>query len=212
MSRSAQSDRSVSATSRHTLISRVAMPRFLIPPTRIFSSRNPAAGTSRFSTPRSVPTNTTSMPHAADFPRHRDRRNHMAARAASRHHKNVTPQQLLRMFATFSRIPSDASVTSSELPPKLIMGSGIPFVGTIPEHDAHIEERLHDQHGGDSQREIAPEFIGDQHGRANPAPQDHHEPDAAAPSSRTSRTLRRPPRKSCRCALPADRTVSDAPA
>ena len=33
---------------------------------------------------------------------------------------------------TFSRIPSDASVTSSELPPKLIIGSGMPFVGTMP--------------------------------------------------------------------------------
>ncbi len=41
---------------------RVTSPRFLMPPTRIFSRRNPAAGTSRFSTPRSVPTNKTSCP------------------------------------------------------------------------------------------------------------------------------------------------------
>src|ERR1019366_1221697 len=43
------------------------------------------------------------------------------------------------------------------------------------EHDADVEEGLDDQHGGDSERQVTAEFIGDQHSGADAAPENDHE-------------------------------------
>ena len=67
------------------------------------------------------------VPGARDLSRHRNRRNDVpscAPPAITKGHPACSD--------TFIRIPSDTSVTSRELPPKLIIGSGNPFVGKIP--------------------------------------------------------------------------------
>ena len=66
------------------------------------------------------------MATCAQFARHRQRRKDVASAPAAGHDKTVGhlhPSCSL----TLSSIPSDVSVLNSELPPKLIMGSGKPF-------------------------------------------------------------------------------------
>src|ERR1700744_5101655 len=69
-----------------------------------------------------------SMSLSTYLTRHGDRRDHVAAGSAAGHYEQAHPA----CSATLSRIPSAASVTRSELPPKLIIGSGIPLVGIMP--------------------------------------------------------------------------------
>ena len=145
-------------------------PRFFSPPTRIISSRNPAAGTSRVSTPARCRQITTRAP-LRQLPRHGERRNDVAAGASTGHHKTPYPA----CSETFSRMPSDASVLTQRTAPETDHRQRNPFGRHHPQHDAHVEERLHHQHGRDAQREVSAEFVRDQHGRAHAAPQDHHE-------------------------------------
>src|SRR5437879_3118299 len=82
------------------------------------------------------------MPAFPEFPRHGKQWNHMAAGSASRHqehfprHSNRHPGSVHLLHPacseTFIRMPSDASELTSELPPELIMGSGMPLVGIMP--------------------------------------------------------------------------------
>src|SRR6185436_14024032 len=63
-----------------------------------------------------------------ELARHRQRRNHVSPGAAAGHYEACFHPSC---SLTLSNIPSDASVLSSELPPKLIIGSGKPLVGTM---------------------------------------------------------------------------------
>ena len=47
---------------------------------------------------------------------------------------------------TFSRMPMPTRLMSSDDPPALTNGSGMPFVGISAEHDADVDERLHGDH------------------------------------------------------------------
>ena len=110
------------------------------PPISIFFNSNPSAGTSFASSPRSVPTKNTSWPALPQLARHRQRRDHVPARAAAGHQERLHGRvglwlpargARLRRWAgqeayptdypacslTFIRIPNSASVLSSELPP-----------------------------------------------------------------------------------------------
>src|SRR6266542_6018896 len=74
------------------------------------------------------------VPPLPQFARHRQRRNHMPPGPAARHEKNLciafTGQPACS--DTFIKMPSDTSVLSSELPPELSIGRGIPLVGISP--------------------------------------------------------------------------------
>ena len=64
------------------------------------------------------------------------------------------------MFSlTFINIPISASVVSSEFPPKLIIGSGMPLVGRHRQHYRHIHERLHHDQRGHRQRQVLAEIV-----------------------------------------------------
>src|SRR5579863_8681673 len=153
----------VSLTSRHKLKIRVATPRFLIPPTRIFSRRNPAAGTSRFSTPRSVPTNKTRYPI---------RQTSRATAIAGITCPPVPPPAITKrspgkrspgMFGDIQQNSQRSQRHQQRTAPEADHRQWNPFRRHHPENDAHIEERLDHQHGGDPEREISSKFIGDQH-------------------------------------------------
>src|SRR5713226_1836995 len=64
------------------------------------------------------------------FAPHRQRGKHVASGTAAGHHE-VLGQRHPSCSLTLNNIPSDASVLNSELPPKLIMGSGNPLVGAM---------------------------------------------------------------------------------
>src|SRR5205085_12590664 len=64
------------------------------------------------------------------FARDGERGKHVAPAAAAGHDKNVCQRQP-SFSLTLDSIPREASVLNSELPPKLIMGSGNPLVGAI---------------------------------------------------------------------------------
>src|SRR5713226_5885742 len=64
------------------------------------------------------------------FARHRQRGKHVSSVTTAGHHE-VLGQHYPSCSLTLNNIPSDASVLNSELPPKLIMGSGNPLVGAM---------------------------------------------------------------------------------
>src|SRR6201999_4343502 len=64
------------------------------------------------------------------FASYGERRHHVSAGSSTRHHErcgSFHPSFSL----TLNSIPSEASVLNMELPPKLIMGNGNPFVGAM---------------------------------------------------------------------------------
>ena len=63
----------------------------------------------------------------------------------------------------------------SDEPPALTNGSGIPFVGSKPENDADVEERLERDHRRQAESDEGPESIGRAHRSAQAAPGDHAE-------------------------------------
>ena len=68
----------------------------------------------------------------AQFARHGQSRHHVAARASARHHEGRgLKRRHPSCSLTLNSIPRHVSVLSSELPPKLIIGSGKPLVGPM---------------------------------------------------------------------------------
>ena len=68
--------------------------------------------------------------------RHREQRHHVPARPSAGHHDRRHPCSSIRQYPecslTLSSMPRQISVLISELPPALIIGSGMPLVGPMP--------------------------------------------------------------------------------
>src|ERR1019366_1113352 len=172
--------RAVSVISRQRLASRVAIPRFLMPPTRIFSSRNPAAGTSRLSTPRSVPTNRTSLPM---------RRSSPATAIAGITCPPVPPPAMTNKceaatlaLLTSTRVLGDVEQNSQRgqrdeqgTPAEADHRQRDSLRRDHPQHHAHVEKRLDHQHRRDAQCEVTAKLVGDQNCRTDASPQDYDE-------------------------------------
>src|ERR1019366_8198083 len=165
----------VSVSRRQRLEMRVAMPRFLRPPTRIFSRRNPAAGTSLFSTPRSVPTKRTSWPMRVTS---------RATAIAGITCPPVPPPAITNsdlvcrsagMFRNIEKYAERGQRHKKRTAAEADHGQRNTFGRHHAEHHADVEEGLDDQHGGDSESEVTAEFIGDQNSGADPSPENDHE-------------------------------------
>ena len=69
------------------------------------------------------------------LPRHRQQRHHMPARSSAGHHDgchHLFHPQYPECSLTLSNMPRQMSVLIKELPPALIIGSGMPLVGPMP--------------------------------------------------------------------------------
>ena len=117
----------VSIISRYMLFNLVSTPRFFTPPTRIFANWEPRCGYQACFHATLGSDKLRGMSEPRDLTRHCNRRNDVTACTSSSHNKGHPA-----CSETFIKIPSETSVTSNELPPKLIMGRGNPLVGKIP--------------------------------------------------------------------------------
>ena len=151
--------------------------------------------------PAAVPTNVTcASGHARQqLPRHRDARIQMPARSAAGDqrracsgHPSCLGDSCCEMF---SSTPMPSRLISSDDPPELTSGSGMPFVGSKPEHDADVDERLHGDHRGQTEREERAEGVLRAQRDAQAAPGDDAEADENESSRRSGRAPRRSPRR-----------------
>ena len=160
------------------------------PALRSRSSAKPSRGTTRASIPRAVPANvTTRVGHAAAAAR-------APRRCPDRGGRPVPPPAITTASGfmhlatgsavvttcdedaccdTFSRMPMPIRLISSDDPPALTNGSGMPFGGSSPEHHADVEERLERHHRRQADREEGAEAIRGAHRGAQAAPADHAE-------------------------------------
>src|SRR5580704_6425553 len=153
-------------------------PTRLSPPMRMNSRRNPSFGASLDSRPRSVPTKKVSRPRS---------RSSRATASAGMMWPPVPPPamrkaplapcpaELSRMFRDIHQNSERGQSRQQRAASGADQGQRDAFGRQHIEHHADVHEGLHDDHGGDAERQITAEVVGHDHGGAQAAPEDQPE-------------------------------------
>src|SRR5579885_3074364 len=140
------------------------------PPIRTRSNGKPSAGTRRASSPRSVPTKIASWPRC---------RSSRATASAGITWPPVPPPAMRKTLADMLRNVHQNAQGNQGAQQRTAAGTDHRQRNTLgghnPQHHADVNERLDHDHGGDPQRQIAPEVVRHEHRGPQAAPEDDQE-------------------------------------